>query len=181
MDKIDWTKPIETTEGTPRKAKVLRICGNTAALKVDGCFGEHIVTADGQGMYRSEDCAYGLSFLRFRNVRPPVPAACEHERRQDRYFCLSCKQVIEPSPSPSPAPDSVEIAKRIIETRVLNPALNEFLATYAAEQSAQRRAAGELAEVVQKWLAPEHQASTHDVMKALAADASARSGKDGGK
>lgn len=108
--------------------------------------------------------------------RPPVPAPCEHT-----HYC-TC--------SPPPAPDSVEAARRVVEGKTSEQhwrldvlALRDFLLAYASEQTAQRKAAGELAErCVQYNSTGSYQLSPYDVVAgALWGYARCRAGKDGGK
>jgi hypothetical protein len=141
-------------------------------------------------------------------VAVPAPAACETQLpcghaisyrvtqiNRDgtlKVFCDKCgEDFTKPTPAPdmanavtfskSPAPDSVEAAKRIAEHPDTPFRLYEFVTAYISEQSAQRRAAGELAEqakqsAIQSSKLTEEKNHWAKLADALAADAQARAG-----
>lgn len=189
---IDWTKEIERADnGIPvRLGATFRIDNSTRHIVIDD--GEFYWICDDQG-YVCETCGLDAAV----NVRNrPAPAACEHETDglkltsdPPQYWCKKCQRFYLPETSPTPAPDSVEIARKLIETlgeaqflesnnrkRELLRDLQNYVTAVAAEQTAQRRAAGELAAKLSKFDGTGFSIIIDNAIYALAADAAARGG-----
>ena len=149
-----------------------------------------VIHKDGVATTISADGVIRYSDRKFRNT-PPAP--CEHRwyGSANRWQCEKCGTVTnEP---PVPAPDSVEAAKKLIESlgeeqfhesnnrkRVLLRDLQNFVSALAAEQTAQRKAAGELARLAKIVAVDWGEGADQDGWNALAADASARAGGKNG-
>lgn len=170
MDTIDWTKPIEVLENNEwHTVEFVATDEKRVCFRDNGRLRLWVVGDDD-----------------IRNVPPvPAPAACSHFYLEmvagKGFVCRKCGQTVPTvAPSPSPAPDSVAQAKRLVAEYGSGGAPDanawcKFLSLYIAEQTAQRKAAGEL-----EMAATIYYSDIHFV-KAVAADARCRAGKDGGK
>jgi hypothetical protein len=184
MQTIEWLD----TNGEWKEATTLRVTRDFAFVTLSDGW-PYVVHPDGKAFYLIE---YGKSLktsVEFRN-RPPVPApaACEHDGKT-YGICSKCGKHV--ASSPTPAPDSVRRARELIGeiscyrelerrshedfNRVLE-CWSAFCAAYISEQTAQRRAAGELAARVNWYIGQRGETNLANMYAALAADAQARAG-----
>lgn len=173
---IDWNKPIEVYEN-----REWRSAEFVAEDATDVCFR---LNGELRLWNKDED-----------DIRNTPPAPCEHDGKT-YGICSKCGKHVS---THAPAPDSVEAAKAVLPTlakkasfysheieyesewRTLLDGIRYFLTAYISEQTAQRKAAGKLAEAAREFASFSSTTRSEPVFAALAADAEARAGKDGGK